>query len=103
MIEGSPVPFGFCKKRGMDVDFEFQCADCKDHREQRVHPKHEKTSVHKLRIAKGRQRSIQRQAKSIKAGYSAKAIDEYGEENAKGSVRDRNGDSDKSKNKKITD
>ena len=98
--EDQPVPLGHCKKKGYDVDFEYQCADCKDHREQRAHPMHEKTLIRKMRIAKGRQRAIQREAESLKAGYESKAIDEYGKENKTGSVRDNNGDSDKSKKTK---
>ena len=100
--EGEPVPLGYCKIKKYDVDFQYQCADCKDHREQRAHPRHEKTPVKKKRIALGRQRSIQKQAESFKARVYSKAINEYGQEDPKGSARSDNGAIDPGKKTKKT-
>ena len=60
IIEGQPVSMGFCrhKLKNRYIDFEIECADCKNHKMIRNPPKHERTALRKARIGTARRRSI---------------------------------------------
>jgi len=57
-VEDRPVAMGFCHKKFRNVDFEIECADCKNYKMTRTPPKHERTAVRKIRIGTARRRSI---------------------------------------------
>ena len=60
IIEGQPVSLGFCRHplKNRYIDFEIECADCKNHKMTRTPPKHERTALRKARIGTARRRSI---------------------------------------------
>jgi len=81
MIEGKPVQIGYCLKKGRDVDLEYECRDCEDHRTQRLGPQHEKTAIQKARIAQGRKRRTQRDQKLHDYRTGQKVIGDFIESN----------------------